>query len=80
MILLCADHPFRCMPPRPAGFISTAACGMRRKDFLFSPYVYYRPAVDNLELSMKPHRYELDLRATEQDAALRDYLRQADSR
>ena len=27
---------------------------------------------------MKPHRYELDLRATEQDAALlRDYLRQS---
>lgn len=54
--------------------------GVRYEEEGFSvqPHVYYRPAVDNLELSMKPHRYELDLRATEQDAALlRDYLRQS---
>ena len=78
VILLCADHPFRCMPPRPAGSISHSGVRYEEEGFSVQPHVYYRPAVDNLELSMKPHRYELDLRATEQDAALlRDYLRQS---
>ena len=54
--------------------------GVRYEEDGFSvqPHVYYRPAVDDLELPMKPHRYELGLRATAQDAALlRDYMRQS---
>ena len=70
VILLCADHPLPLYAAQTRRVYFHR--GVRYED------VYYRPAVDNLELSMKPHRYELDLRATEQDAALlRDYLRQS---
>ena len=78
VILLCADHPLPLYDSqtRRADFLR----GVRYEEDGFSvqPHVYYRPAVDDLELPMKPHRYELGLRATAQDAALlRDYLRQS---
>ena len=78
VILLCADHPL------PLYDAQTRRASFRRgardeeDGFSVRPHVYYRPAVDDLELPMKPHRYELGLRATAQDAALlRDYLRQS---
>lgn len=48
---------------------------LRRADFLWGEHTYYREAVEDLCLTMKPCRYELDLRATQEDAAeLRAYL------
>lgn len=37
VILLCADHPLPLYAAQTRRVYSTAACGMRRKDFLFSP-------------------------------------------
>ena len=48
---------------------------LRRADFPWGEHTYYREAVEDLYLTMKPCRYELDLRATQEDAAeLRAYL------
>ena len=61
LILLCADHP---LPGtvEPDGFSVQG-------------HEYYREAVNDLGLRMKPCRYELDLQATEGAAAeLRAYL------
>ena len=78
VILLCADHPLPLYAAQTRRVYFHRGVRYEEEGFSVQPHVYYRPAVDNLELSMKPHRYELDLRATEQDAALlRDYLRQS---
>ena len=78
VILLCADHPLPLYAAQTRRVYFHSGVRYEEEGFSVQPHVYYRPAVDNLELSMKPHRYELDLRATEQDAALlRDYLRQS---
>ena len=78
VILLCADPPLPLYAAQPRRVYFHRGVRYEEEGFSVQPHVYYRPAVDNLELSMKPHRYELDLRATEQDAALlRDYLRQS---
>ena len=43
--------------------------------FSVMEHEYYRPAVEELDYPMKPHQYELNLRATEDDLRLlRDYL------
>lgn len=74
----CADHPLPLYAAQTRRVYFHSGVRYEEEGFSVQPHVYYRPAVDNLELSMKPHRYELDLRATEQDAALlRDYLRQS---
>ena len=55
--LLCADHPLPlCAPQCDNG------------GFSVRPLTYYRTAVDDLEFSMKPCRYELELHAAAQDA------------
>ena len=78
VILLCADHPLPLYAAQTRRVYFHSGVRYEEEGFSVQPHVYYRPAVDNLELSMKPPRYELDLRATEQDAALlRDYLRQS---
>ena len=78
VILLCADHPLPLYAAQTRRVYFHRGVRYEEEGFSVQPHVYYRPAVDNLELSMKSHRYELDLRATEQDAALlRDYLRQS---
>lgn len=75
VVLLCADHP----PPlygsgvrrvRTVGPVTVETDG-----FSVQEHKYYRGAVEDLGLSMKPCQYELDLDATEEDARqLRDYL------
>ena len=54
VILLCADHPLPLYDSqtRRADFLR----GVRYEEDGFSvqPHVYYRPAVDDLELPMKP--------------------------
>ena len=63
--LLCADHP---LPPNGPKHDSEDC-------FSIQPLAYYRSAVEDLGLSMKPCRYEVKLHATEPDAALlRNYL------
>ena len=48
---------------------------MEEDGFSVQEHRYYRPAVDELNLPMKPCRYELDLRATWEDVqGLRAYL------
>ena len=77
--LLCADRP---MPLWKAGTRRTRTAGYGREaitveedGFSVQEHRYYRPAVDELNLSMKPCRYELDLRATWEDVrGLRAYL------
>lgn len=73
--LLCADHP---LPLYESGIRRTRTAGSATVEsggFSVQEHVYYREAVEELGLTMKPCRYELDLRATEGDAAeLRAYL------
>ena len=77
VILLCADHPLPLYDSRTRRVYFLRGVRYDEDGFSVQPHVYYRSAVDELELPMKPHRYELNLRATEQDAALlQDYLRQ----
>ena len=48
---------------------------VREDGFSVIEHEYYRPAVDELGYAMKPHQYELNLRAAEDDLRLlRDYL------
>lgn len=79
--LLAADHPMPLSEARTRR-IRTVRAGrdtitVEEDGFSVQEHAYYRWAVDELGLAMKPCRYELDLRATEEDATLlRDYLRQ----
>ena len=76
VMLLCADHPLPLYDSQTRRDYFRRGVRYEEDGFSVQPHVYYRPAVDDLELPMKLHRYELDLRATAQDAALlRDYLR-----
>ena len=75
VILLCADHPLPSFVSKPRRVYLRRSRRYDEDGFSVQPHVYYRPAVDDLELPMKPCRYELNLGATEQDAALlQDYL------
>lgn len=77
--LLCADRP---LPLYDSGIrrVETSSHGghtvsIEANGFSVQEHAYYREAVEDLGLTMKPCRYELDLRATEEDtAALRAYL------
>ncbi|MCB6899425.1 hypothetical protein LI036_04715 [bacterium 210917-DFI.7.65] len=63
--LLCTDHP---LPPNGPKHDSEDC-------FSIQPLAYYRSAVEDLGLSMKPCRYEVKLHASEPGAALlRNYL------
>lgn len=81
VILLAADRP---LPLYDAGICrerTSTYQGHRVTievhGFAVRPHGYYRQAVDELELPMKPCRYELDLDATPEDVRrLRDYLEQ----
>lgn len=83
VILLAAEHPLPCYqsdiqrpsPPNRGPIVVT----LPPECYCFSvqPHRDYRMAVEELGLEMKPHQYELNLDATEQDAQqLRDYLTQ----
>ena len=77
--LLCADRP---LPLYDSGARRTETSShggytvsIERNGFSVQEHKYYRGAVEDLGLSMRPFRYELDLEATEEDARqLRDYL------
>ncbi|HJH62414.1 MAG TPA: hypothetical protein IAC84_03995 [Firmicutes bacterium] len=77
--LLAADSPLPLYDPG-ARRIRTVRFGQRtftmdQDGFSVQAHGYYRVAVDDLELPIKPFRYELNLQATQQDAELlRDYL------
>lgn len=69
--LLAAGHP---MPlyEAPAPRVRTVSIGgvrhtIEENGFSVLEHEYYRSAVDELCLTMKPCQYELDLRATEDD-------------
>ena len=80
--LLCADHP---LPLYDSGRreLQTSTHGgctvsVEVRGFAVEPSTYYRQAVEELGLEMKPCQYELVLRPTEEDAAaLRAYLRRS---
>ena len=73
--LLCADHP---LPLYESGIRRTRTAGSATVEsggFSVQEHVYYREAVEELGLTMKPCRYELELQAEESGAAaLRAYL------
>lgn len=77
--LLCTDRP---MPLYDSGVrrVETSSHGgytvsIETEGFSVRENSYYRPAVDELGLDLKPCQYELNLRATREDAAeLRAYL------
>ena len=75
VVLLCADHP---LPLYGSGVRRARTVGpvtVEAGGFSVQEHKYYRSAVEDLGLSMKPCQYELDLRPTEEDAAaLRAYL------
>ena len=79
--LLAADHPMH-LSEAHTRRIRTVSSGrdtitVEEDGFSVQEHAYYRWAADGLGLAMKPCQYELDLRATEEDAVLlRDYLRQ----
>ena len=71
--LLCADRP---LPLYDSGvrWIETSTDGgytvsVETNGFSVQEHVYYREAVDGLGLDLKPCQYELNLRATQEDAA-----------
>lgn len=77
--LLAADRP---MPLQEAAGVRRRTVSMPSGEvtvtedgFSVQEHVYYRFAVDNLAFEMKPYRYELDLRCTEEDVrCLKEYL------
>lgn len=79
--LLAADHPLPLYPPRTRRIRSVCSgrdtITVEEDGFSVQAHDYYRQAVEDLGIEMRPCRYALDLRATEEDAAqLRNYLRE----
>ena len=83
VILLAADHPLpyyqsdiqRPSPPSRGPIVVTLP--WESYGFSVRPHRDYRMAVEELGLEIKPYQYELNLKATEQDAReLRNYLTQ----
>ena len=79
VMLLCADRP---LPLYDSGTrrVETSShegytVSIETGGFSVQKNSYYRPAVDELGLVLKPYQYELNLWATQEDAAeLRAYL------
>ena len=75
--LLCADHPLPLHDPGIRRTRTVRAVTVEEDGFSVQPHTYYRYAVEELGLAMKPCRYELNLCPTEEEAALlRAYLAQ----
>lgn len=77
--LLAADHPLPLhdAQTRRARTVSTdlGPLTVEEDGFSVQEHIYYRRAVEELGLTIKPFQYELDLRATEDDVSqLRSYL------
>ena len=83
--LLCADRP---LPLYDSGIrrVETSSHGghtvsIETNGFSVQEHTYYREAVEDLGLELKPYQYELDLQATEGDAAeLRAYLEELEGK
>ena len=80
VILLAADHPMPLYDPELCRTYPAQANGddviMETPSFSIQLHEYYREAVEELGLEMKPWQYELNLEAREDEAALlRDYLK-----
>ena len=76
--LLCADHP---LPLYDYGSRRTETSShggytvsLEQTGFAVRAHEYYRPAVEELALDLKPCQYELDLRPTEEDAAAKGLM------
>ena len=74
VVLLASDRPLPLYDPGVRR-IRTSGCGGHavtgeEDGFSVREHCYCRDAVDELGFSMKPCRYELDLRATQQDTDL----------
>ncbi len=75
--LLCTDRPLPLYRSGSRRIRSTPSGLVTEDGFSVQTHKYYRQAVKELGLTMKSFQYELDLRATEEDAAqLRTYLEQ----
>ena len=75
VILLAADRPLPLMEPAFRRIRRTGRFVVETDGFSVRPHEYYRGAVDELELELKPIQYELNLQATqEQMEGLRAYL------
>ncbi len=75
VILLAADRPLPLLEPAFRRVRCTGKFTVESDGFFVRPHEYYRSAVDELGLALKPFQYELDLEATQEDAdALRSYL------
>ena len=79
VILLAADHPLPLSPSRDRRLRTVSHPGgtltVEEDGFSVAPNEYYQAAVEDLALTMKPCRYELDLRDTPHDLQhLRAYL------
>ena len=81
VVLLAAEHPLPLYEAQVRR-IRAVRCGqdtitVEEDGFSVRTHEYYRRAVDDLGLAIKPCQYELNLLSTEEDAALlRSYLRQ----
>ena len=75
VILLAADRPLPLLEPAFRRVRCTGKFTVETDGFSVRPHEYYRGAVDELGLELKPFQYELDLEATQKDVdALRAYL------
>ena len=75
VILLAADRPLPLLEPAFRRVRCTGRFTVETDGFSVRPHEYYRGAVDELGLELKPFQYELDLEATQEDVnALRAYL------
>ena len=79
VILLAADHPLPLYDPGLRRISVFRAQGremtLETPGFAVLAHEYYRSAVEMLGLEMKPYQYELNVEATEEEAALlRTYL------
>ena len=79
--LLAADHPLPMYDPQLRRSYTVKAEGeevaVEAPGFSVQPHEYYRDAVEQLGLELKPCQYEVNLCPTEEEAALlRAYLKQ----
>lgn len=75
--LLAASHPMPLYDPGLRRVSASGAFSVETPGFSIQPHEYYRDAVEDLDLNMKPYQYELDVQATTEEAALlRAYLEQ----
>lgn len=81
VFLLTADHPLPLYDPELRRTYTVQAEGkeitVETPGFSIQPHEYYRDAVEQLGLELKPYQYEVDLYPTGEEAALlQAYLKQ----